>query len=34
MKNRSELREAIMKVIYQVNLLNEANLDIILKIFK
>ena len=27
MKNRSELREAIMKVIYQVNLLNEANLD-------
>lgn len=27
MKNRSELREVIMKVIYQVNLLEEANLD-------
>lgn len=27
MKNRSELREAIMKVIYQVNLLEEADLD-------
>ena len=27
MKNRSELREVIMKVIYQVNLLNEAKLD-------
>lgn len=27
MKNRSELREVIMKVIYQVNLLSEANLD-------
>ena len=27
MKNRSELREIIMKVIYQVNLLSEANLD-------
>lgn len=27
MKNRSELREIIMKVIYQVNLLEEAKLD-------
>ena len=27
MKNRSELREVIMKVIYQVNLLGEAKLD-------
>ena len=27
MKNRSELREIIMKVIYQVNLLDEAKLD-------
>lgn len=27
MKNRSELREIIMKVIYQVNLLEEANLE-------
>lgn len=27
MKNRSELREVIMKVIYQVNLLTEANLE-------
>lgn len=27
MKNRSELREIIMKVIYQINLLDEANLD-------
>ena len=27
MKNRSELREAIMKIIYQVNLLEEAKLD-------
>ncbi|MBQ3511560.1 MAG: transcription antitermination factor NusB [Bacilli bacterium] len=27
MKNRSELREVIMKVIYQVNLLEEAKLD-------
>lgn len=27
MKNRSELREVIMKVIYQVNLLQEANLE-------
>ena len=27
MKNRSELREIIMKVLYQVNLLKEANLD-------
>ena len=27
MKNRSELREVIMKVIYQVNLLAEANLE-------
>ncbi len=27
MKNRSELREVIMKVIYQVNILEEANLD-------
>lgn len=27
MKNRSELREVIMKVIYQINLLDEANLD-------
>ncbi len=27
MKNRSELREIIMKVIYQINLLEEAKLD-------
>ena len=27
MKNRSELREIILKVIYQINLLDEANLD-------
>ncbi len=27
MKNRSELREIVMKIIYQVNLLSEANLD-------
>lgn len=27
MKNRSELREIIMKVIYQINILDEANLD-------
>ena len=27
MKNRSELREVIMKVIYQVNLLQETKLD-------
>ena len=27
MKNRSELREVIMKVIYQVNLLEDTNLD-------
>ena len=27
MKNRSELREIIMKVIYQVNILKEVNLD-------
>ena len=27
MKNRSELREVIMKVIYKVNLLEEAKLD-------
>ena len=27
MKNRSELREIIMKVIYQVNILEETNLD-------
>lgn len=27
MKNRSELREIIMKVIYQINLLDEAKLD-------
>ena len=27
MKNRSEIREVIMKVIYQVNLLEEAKLD-------
>ncbi len=27
MKNRSELREIIIKVIYQVNLLEEASLD-------
>ena len=32
MKNRSELREVIMKVIYQVNLLDEAKLDYDLKI--
>lgn len=27
MKNRSELREVIMKIIYQVNILEEAKLD-------
>lgn len=27
MKNRSELREIIMKVIYQINIFEEANLD-------
>lgn len=27
MKNRSELREIIMKVIYQINILKEGNLD-------
>ncbi len=27
MKNRSELREIIMKVIYQVNILEETNLE-------
>lgn len=27
MKNRSELREIIMKVLYQVSILQEANLD-------
>jgi N utilization substance protein B len=27
MKNRSELREVIMKVIYQVNIFEETNLD-------
>lgn len=27
MKNRSELREIIMKVIYQINILEEAKLD-------
>lgn len=27
MKNRSELRDAIIKVIYQINILSEANLD-------
>ena len=27
MKNRSELREIIIKVIYQVNLLEEAKLE-------
>ena len=27
MKNRSKLREVIMKVIYQVNLLEDTNLD-------
>ena len=27
MKNRSELREVIMKVIYQVNLLEDTNLE-------
>lgn len=27
MKNRSELREVIMKVIYQVNILDETNLE-------
>lgn len=27
MKNRSELREIIMKIIYQVNILKEGNLD-------
>ena len=28
MKNRSELREIIMKIIYQVNILEDANLEI------
>ena len=28
MKNRSELREIIMRVLYQINILNGANLDI------
>ena len=28
MKNRSELREIIMKVLYQVYILEKANLDI------
>ena len=27
MKNRSELREIIMKIIYQVNILEDANLE-------
>lgn len=27
MKNRSELREIIMKIIYQVNMFEESNLD-------
>jgi N utilization substance protein B len=27
MKNRSELREIIMKIVYQINLLEEANLE-------
>ena len=27
MKNRSELREIIMKVIYQINILKSTNLD-------
>ena len=27
MKNRSKLREVIMKVIYQVNLLEDTNLE-------
>ena len=27
MKNRSELREIIMRVIYQINLLEESKLD-------
>ena len=27
MKNRSELREVIMKVIYQINMFNEAKVD-------
>ena len=27
MKNRSELREVIMKVVYQINILDEANLE-------
>ena len=27
MKNRSELREIIMKVVYQINILEETNLD-------
>lgn len=27
MKNRSELREIIMKVLYQINILEETNLD-------
>ena len=27
MKNRSELREVIMKVIYQINILEDAHLD-------
>ena len=27
MKNRSELREVIMKVIYQIDMFNEAKVD-------
>ena len=27
MKSRSELRDVIMKVLYQVNILDEANLE-------
>ena len=31
MKNRSELREIIMRVVYQINLYNEAKLDFDIK---
>ena len=27
MKNRSELREVIMKVLYQIDMFNEAKVD-------
>ena len=32
MKNRSELREIIMKVIYQINILKSTNLDYDIKL--